>query len=70
MGTEGSGGWMGGDGCFSPETPSIGNTISGSGREYSRNYSASIDASRSSRIYGGSSTVQPPALVFNYIIKC
>ena len=33
-------------------------------------YPTTFDASRSSRIYGGSSTVQPPALVFNYIIKC
>ena len=34
-----------------------------------QNYSANIDASRSSSVYGKSTTVQPPALSMRYIIK-
>jgi hypothetical protein len=69
MGSENSGGWLGGSGCVSPETSSKGNTISGSGREFSINYSASIDASRSSSIYGNSTAVQPSSLNLNVLIK-
>ena len=32
-------------------------------------HKVTIDASRSSSIYGASNTVQPKALIFNYIIK-
>ena len=46
------------------ETSTVGNTVSS-------NYchGINIDASRSSKIYGQSSTVQPPALTMRYIIK-
>jgi hypothetical protein len=43
-------------------------TMSDSGR-YRGPAGLAIDASRSSSIYGNSSTVQPTSLVFNYIVK-
>lgn len=53
-------------GSFYPNLQKTGGTLSTTSGS---SYSFGIDASRSSFIYGNSSTVQPPALTMRYIIK-
>ena len=53
-------------------TPQIGDAIVGTIKDPwydDKNFGLSIDASRSSSVYGNSATVQPPALTMRYIIK-
>ena len=54
-----------GSGCFTTSNARGGLT----GESKSRGYNISFDASRSSSIYGKSSTVQPPALTMRFYIK-
>ena len=58
----------GADGAFSLDANE---TVNGPSENYNTNKGLviSIDASRSSSVYGNSTTVQPPALTMRYIIK-
>lgn len=53
-------------GAFYPNLQKTGGTLSTTSGS---SYSVGIDASRSSSVYGSSSTVQPPAVTMRYIIK-
>ena len=60
------------NGCFQPSAKAYGNETGTGGRTVPSGYpvmTANLDASRSSAIYGKSTTVQPPALTMRYIIK-
>ena len=59
-------GWMGGNGVFK-RYRYVG--ASGDGNGHPRADSCTFDASRSSPIYGRSTTVQPPAVTVRYFIK-
>lgn len=56
-------------GAFYGTTWTTFNTANSSGGSKTGNAYAAFDASRSSSIYGNSTTVQPPALTMQYIIK-
>lgn len=53
-------------GAFYPNLQKAGGTLSTTSGS---SYSVGLDASRSSSVYGNSTTVQPPALTMQYIIK-
>ena len=60
------------NGCFRPNDKAYGNETGLGGGRIPSGYpvmTANLDASRSSAIYGKSTTVQPPALTMRYIIK-
>lgn len=60
------------DGCFQPAAGKYGGETGSGGGTLPSGHSvltANLDASRSSAIYGKSTTVQPPALTMRYIIK-
>ena len=60
------------NGCFQPAAGNYGNETGVGGGTVPSGYpvlTANLDASRSSAIYGKSTTVQPPALTMRYIIK-
>ena len=59
-------------GCFRPSTNAYGAESGSGGGTVPSGYpvlTANLDASRSSSVYGNSTTVQPPALTMRYIIK-
>lgn len=60
------GGWMSGSGSFQNAGYVY---ASGDGRGYPSSDSCIFNASRSSPIYGRSTTVQPPAVTVRYFIK-
>ena len=60
---------MNGDGAFAAGAPGPTNAIAGNYVPATVAYAVSFDASRSSSIYGNSSTVQPPALTCLICIK-
>lgn len=60
------GGWMSGYGVFANNGYA---QASGDGHGYPPSDSCTFDASRSSSIYGNSTTVQPPAVTVRYFIK-
>ena len=60
------------NGCFQPTADKYGSETGSGGGTVPSGYpvmTANLDASRSSAIYGKSTTVQPPALTMRYIIK-
>ena len=58
-------------GAFAPTSQTVPSyTTLASGTTATTRSGANLDASRSSAIYGNSTTVQPPALTMQYIIKC
>lgn len=72
LNTNGASIFGGETGAFTNASPSDSyqniNTGTTAGTNYTKRLK--LDASRSSSIYGNSTTVQPPALTMRYIIKC
>lgn len=63
-----TGGWNGSSGAFTNSDTGRSNSA-GDGGTGARGMQYNFSASRSSSIYGKSSTVQPPAMVTNFLIK-
>ena len=63
-----TGGWNGSSGVFTNSDTGRSNSA-GDGGTGARGMQYNFDASRSSSIYGKSTTVQPPAMVTNFLIK-
>ena len=67
-GTLGFGGSVARSGAFATEPNNTCGSYGG-GDTCGANYFTNFDASRSSSIYGNSTTVQPPSILVNYFIK-